>query len=307
MDGQPDGRAWVVLNLNSRRARRPGVSAEIERALLRHGVQVQVHHVTRPGEGARIARSAAEAGVPTVVAAGGDGTVNEVVQGLVGTQTALGVIPLGTGNALANNLGLAEGDIEGACKAIAAGNSQWLDVGLANSRYFVTMAGVGLDAQVVLDLSARSKTLLGKFAFAVRFPGTLFRQRPWRFRLRISGDQAVQVEEQLWAVAVCNMALYTWRLQFTPQARPDDGLLDVVAFPHRSRLALLAAVGRAFVNNQAPDDYQIMRWQAAEVVIEASPAAPWQVAGDVMGTTPVTIRACPRSIRVLKPAGSAVA
>jgi len=292
----------VILNPKSRGARRPRLADEIEQCLKRYGIKARVHSTARPEEGTQLARAAHEAEAAAVVAAGGDGTVNDVVQGIAGTQTALGVIPLGTGNVLASNLGLKERDIEAACKTIATGQRRTVDLGQAGERYFVAMAGAGLDAQVVLDLASRSKAALGRLAFVGRFAGTLLRERPRQFKLRILGPETTEVNEPFWAVIVCNMAEYTWRLRLAPDARVDDGLLDVIAFRQCSRARLLQMVTRIFMGNERLAEPEIVRWQARRLQIEADPPAPWHVEGDVIDTTPLTVEVCPARLRVLTPA-----
>src|SRR5258708_4489185 len=117
-----------------------------------------------PGEAKEIAAAAVEQGFRIVVAAGGDGTINEVVNGLAGSEVALGVLPVGTMNVFAAELGL-PGKLRDAWRLIEAGRVREIDLGRANRQYFVQLAGVGLDAQVVKETSLDLKRNLGPLAY----------------------------------------------------------------------------------------------------------------------------------------------
>lgn len=295
------GEVWVVLNPASRCARRPGLADRIRDCFATHGMSATVHLTSSHEDGARIAREAVRRGVPAVIAAGGDGTINEVVQGLAGSQTALGIIPLGTGNVLAGYLKLPERNIERACEVVASGHVRLIDLGQAGDHYFAIMAGIGLDAQVVQDLALEAKAFWGKLAFVARFAKTALRQRPRQFKLKVIGPQPDEVDERLWAVMICNTVQYTWRLRLSPNAHDDDGLLDVIAIVDCPRARLLLIALMFFINKKFPEEWGVIRWQIQRMQIAAAPPVLWHVEGEVMGTTPVTVQVRPRSLRVLVP------
>ena len=114
-------------------------------ALRLHGIEAKVMYTTPEDPGARLAAQAAAEQAEVVIAAGGDGTIHEVATGLIGSQTALGIIPLGTMNNLAHSLNISE-TIEEACAAIATGETVSIDVGKINEQYFLEVAGIGLEA-----------------------------------------------------------------------------------------------------------------------------------------------------------------
>ncbi|MCJ7811670.1 MAG: diacylglycerol kinase family lipid kinase, partial [Dehalococcoidia bacterium] len=292
---------WVVLNPKSRFAGHPRLPEEIGGRFAALGLRARVISTSLAGEGAQLAAEAVARGVRAVVAAGGDGTVNDILQGLANTPTALGLIPLGTGNALAHYLGLPERDLDRACAVIAAGHTRLVDLGRADGRHFVAMSGAGLDAQVVADLSPQMKAQMGKWGFALRFFATVMHGRPRPFHLRTEGDEPLELQERLWAVVICNSSQYTWRLSFAPQARDDDGLLDVVAFRGVGRLKLLRMVIRFFLGRPVSARLGYVHCQARRVEVAAEPPALWHVEGEVMGRTPVAVEVCPQALRVLVP------
>ncbi len=192
-------------------------------------------------EATAVARRAADSGYDQVIAVGGDGTINAVVQGLAGSDAALGIVPLGTGNAAGSNLGLRAGGIASAMDLIAAGNTARVDLGLINGRHFLTMAGVGLDAQVAHELHDAWKRRLGKIAFIRQFLRSTFSYKLPHCRVEITGgEQDVVLEEPLWAVLVCNLGIFTWRVKVAPEAAADDGQLDFIIFHPDSGMARIS-------------------------------------------------------------------
>ena len=146
----------VILNPEARRARRQEVLSRADE--LFPGALVAT--TTSSGEARELAAEAVRSGFRIVVAAGGDGTVNEVVNGIAGTGVTLGVLPVGTMNVFATELGLPT-RLRDAWKVILAGHVREIDLGRANRQYFVQLAGVGLDAQVVKETSWDLKRDLG--------------------------------------------------------------------------------------------------------------------------------------------------
>ncbi|HEX8337549.1 MAG TPA: diacylglycerol kinase family protein, partial [Pyrinomonadaceae bacterium] len=164
-------RAVLIYNPNAGRGRDAARPAETFRAAARaRGIDVEVKATAGPNDAARLAREAAAAGASDVIARGGDGTVHESIQGLVGFGARLLVWPAGTANVLARQLGLPRGAAE-AAEVLARGRVRRITLGLATSertgerRYFFMLAGVGLDASVVGSVRPRLKRHVGEAAF----------------------------------------------------------------------------------------------------------------------------------------------
>jgi diacylglycerol kinase (ATP) len=299
-------RALLVLNPRARVAAdksraTTGVSGEELVAAL-HALGVETHlHVSASPEGAlQAAHEAVAAGFDAVIAGGGDGTVNSIVGALVDTPVALGVIPLGTANVAAGRAGVTTGDVEGACQVIAAGKTRAVDVGVANGRHFLAMAGLGLDAQVAATVDARSKQSLGRIAYAGTFLKTALTSAPRSCRLRVVTSDGVEEvrEERLWGVIVCNAPMYTWRLKLVPDAEDDDGALDFVLLHAHGRLALLSLAYQLFVAQKpAYGRRNVTVLRAQSVTAECGPVALWQTDGDVIAETPVAITVKPKALK----------
>jgi len=254
-------------------------------------------------EATSLARQAAQDGYDQVIAAGGDGTINAVVEGLVGSQTALGIIPLGTGNAAGSNLNLRAGDIAAAMDLIVQGNTRRVDLGRMNGRHFLTMGGVGLDAQVAYELHDAWKRRLGKIAFIRQFFRTTFSYQLPQCQVEITGgEDDLVLDEPLWAVLICNMSIFTWRVSVAPQASHDDGQLDFIIFHRCGTSQLISIAGRNFLfGADISHSPYVTIAQGTRLHISAEPPTYWQADGDVGGQTPVTAEVVPAALDLIVP------
>jgi diacylglycerol kinase family enzyme len=247
-----------------------------------------------PGEGQ--ARAAAKAGVDLVIACGGDGTAASSAAGLAGSGIPLALIPLGTGNLLARNLGLLM-DLGDALTVALTGGNRQLDVGIANDSLFLTMAGLGLDAKMLDGASEPVKKRFGWAAYVVSALRHL-RDRPMRVSLRTDAGRPVR----RWAsgVIVGNVGELQGGLPLLPDAQPDDGQLDVVVLTARGWGDWLA-VAMHMVLRRPGTTAQVMRRTFRELRIDVNRAHLWELDGEVMGSTRhlvITIRPGTLVVRV---------
>ncbi len=256
-----------------------------------------------PAEATALARRAAQAGYDQVIAAGGDGTINAVVQGLAGSDTALGVVPLGTGNAAGANLNLRAGDIPAAMDLMARGQTARVDLGLIGGRHFLTMAGVGLDGQVAHELHEAWKRRLGKIAFIRQFFRSTLSYKLRHCHLEITGgEEDLVLDEPLWAVLVCNLPIFTWRVRVAPEAAADDGQLDFIIFHRCSIRQLISLAGGNFLFGiDISDSPFVTVARGTRLQVNAEPPALWQADGDVGGQTPVSLEVVPAALNLIVP------
>ncbi len=295
-------RRLVIYNPVARGSRRQGIGQDIGQQLANAGLACELQITDSPQQATQIARHAAHCGYGQIIAAGGDGTVNAVINGMADSASALGIIPLGTANALAKNLGLPEGDISAAAAVIAQGHTRRIDLGMINGRYFAAMAGVGLDAQVAYEMGSGWKRRLGTMAFVGQALTTAIHYQPSHLCLQLDGEPSLDIAEPVWAVVICNFPLYTWRLRFVPQAQPDDGQLDVVVFHHCSLGQLLALAAHNFLRGQpVAENPHVTVTKAQQMQITSQPPCRWQVDGDVAGQTPVQVRIAPNKLNLITP------
>jgi len=295
-------RRLVIYNPIARAGRPRRVQQWITSALTEAGLEYQLEVSEDPRTATELARQAAGQGFDQVIAAGGDGTVNAVINGLAGSASALGIIPLGTANALAKNIGLPDGDIVAAVQVIAQARTRRIDLGMINGRYFGAMAGVGLDAQVASEVKDHWKQWLGNLAFVGQLLTMVTRYQPCDFDLQLHGEPSLDIVEPLWAIVICSFPLYTWRLKFVTQARADDGQLDVIIFHHCGLHHLLGPVVRTFLwGHGLGKSRYITVTRARRIQISSQPACWWQADGDVGGQTPVVVEVAAEALSLLVP------
>lgn len=272
--------------------------------LRRRGWSVELKLTEKPGDAITLARAAAEAGCDVAIVAGGDGTVNEAVNGLAGTQTALGVLPVGTGNLWAKQLGLSTYTLTNprrlrkTAAGLAEGTIRSVDVGQVNDRYFLCWAGIGLDAQVTTRMEPRHRSIkrLGVLPYAVA--AVLVARDFQGVHTRVFLDGGL-VHGRTLLVLVSNIQQYTI-LNIAREARMDDGLLDVFIFKGLGFLYVVRHLLK-IVSQRHLQDPRIVYRQARHIEVQTEWAIPVQVDGDPIGTTPVTLKVMPLALRVLVP------
>jgi len=299
------------------------VRAELET----HGFGVHLGFETESRAICERARNATLAGTDIIIAAGGDGTVNAVANGMLlatnglRPESKLGVLPLGTGNVFAANLGIAS-DLRQACQTIIAGHSRRIDAGLAlplsgaqsptkrelafsieppdapEPRYFLLMAGIGFDAKVIEDTSLRLKKVLRDFAYALSSVQNAVSHQGAEITLRFS--DGTTHSSNSWLLMAGNAASYAWAIRFTDLARLDDGKLDLCLFPFANKLTSVQQVVQLLMG-QHIERGSASYFQTTGVQIEATPPVPVQLDGDEWGTTPLELQMLPAALDVLAP------
>jgi YegS/Rv2252/BmrU family lipid kinase len=220
----------VILNPAARGERAKALRDKI--ASLSH--HVLVRSTGSPGDARALAARAVTQGYDTIVAAGGDGTINEVVNGIAGTDVQFGILPVGTMNVFATELGIPQNNLAKAWRVIEEGVSRLVDLPRANQEYFVQLAGVGLDAEVVRQTTPDSKKALGPMSYLLTLAQVASRQPP---KILIEPVDGATREGSF--VLVGNGRLYGGPFVLFRDARLDDGLLDVLDFQNQSHWDLI--------------------------------------------------------------------
>ncbi len=207
----------------------------IKEAAQKRGQETCLYITEGPGDAEKKAVAALIDGCRVVVAVGGDGTVNEVVNGIAESGAVMGVIPAGSGNDFARTLGIPL-DFEEALECVLQGETRSMDVGLINGRRFVNVASVGFDAQVVLETYKIKKRIRGPLAYPLGVLKTLAGYRP--FAMEIETDERT-IRKQVLLAAVANGVYYGGGMKIAPEAVADDGLFDVLVVEDMPRLKIL--------------------------------------------------------------------
>ena len=247
------------------------------------------------GDARSVAQAAVAEGFRTIVAAGGDGTVNEVVNGIAGADVALGILPVGTMNVFATELAL-PGDLAEAWAVIQAGRTRRVDLLRANQQYFVQLAGVGLDAQVVQATSWNFKKNFGPLSYLIS-AAQIAANRPPRLYVEAEG----QIREGSF-VLIGNGRYYGGPLAFFKEARIDDGRFDVLIFKNLAYLDIARYVTNVFIGKHI-DLPDVEYFQTRKAVVRSNEDVPVEVDGELAGRLPVTFRISPRKLRVIVPVG----
>ena len=246
-----------------------------------------------------MAARAARNGSSEIIVAGGDGTINEAIQGLAGTKARLAIIPRGTANVLARELGLPLDDAQ-AIAVAAQGNSRKIYLGLAidettdERRHFVLMAGIGLDASVVRRVQPSLKKRIGKGAFWLSGLSHLATWNPRPFTLEIDGT-----EYRATFATVGKSAKYGGDLAITPGARLDQREFEVCIIQTTSRLRYLHLLSHAMRNGMPRDTSEVQFVKA--VTVKARGDAQVQVDGELLGHLPMRFEIAPHSLEVIVP------
>jgi len=296
--------------------------------LSRYGWDVSWRETSEPKEAIKLARQAVENGAKVVVAAGGDGTVNEIANGLLGSDVALGVLPVGTTNVWALQMGIPAlnpmlqsakvaklvANLEeriarplpanyyrkmllDAAKVLVEGRTVAVDVGEVSSRYFLLWAGIGLDAAIVQSISLTDKKALGSWAYLLPTLRTARRYSSTDIYLN-SDSKVTRVSTPL--IVVSNIQLYGGSLTIGVKACVNDGKLDVCVFKGDGFFTFVQHALKV-LSHQHLRDPKIEYYQCSEIIIEAARVLPVHVDGEPFTETPVTIRTVPSALKVIVP------
>ncbi len=261
------------------------------------GYRVDERETEGVGDATRLAREAVAGGYDLVCAIGGDGTVNETLNGLAGTEVPLAIVPTGTVNVLAMELGIPF-EPPDAVRLLQTGNVSWIDLGLAGERHFALMAGVGMDAAAVASLNPVMKKAFKEAAFAVQgFANFLTKDDPL---IRVAS--AERTVEGYFAV-FGNSSNYAGGFGITPLADMRDGLLDVCVLKDKSFLSTIWYWTAALLNAHiSHSKVEYFRTESAEVTtVDDDKEVLVQTDGEVAGCLPLTCRVVPRALRVIVP------
>jgi YegS/Rv2252/BmrU family lipid kinase len=285
---------------------RAGLAAERARdALLRspHWRGVEMRITAGPGDARRFGQEAAAAGVDTVLAIGGDGTANEAAWGLLGSTTAFGLVPMGSGNGLARTLGVPLAPDQ-ALAALAEAVPRAMDVGMVNGRPFLNVAGAGFDAQVGLDFHEHGRRGGRRGVFTYVWLSLL---RAWGYRAEAwvleAGDQ--KFEGRAFVIAFVNGRQYGGGAMLVPGARLDDGLLDIVVIDDAPRLELAWHATRLFLGG-IEHSRRYRHLPASAAVLSAGRAVPHHRDGEPEPPSArLEVSVSPRALRILVPRATA--
>lgn len=289
-------RSWVIVNPNAGSA---GETAVLEEALgSLPGTSVKL--TERAGDAERLAREAVESGVELVVAAGGDGTLNEVLNGLSEDfgRAHLGLLPMGTGNDFARTIGVPD-DLEGAIAILKEGRVRTIDVARAEvggrGRCFLNMSAGGFSREVS-ERAGEAKDRWGPLAYMRAAIGALPELKGFLTRITLNGAEVLELET--YNLVVSNGRYVASGIPVAPQAVLDDGLLDVMIAPATTIPQLAVLVPTVLLGRHADSDLLLFR-KATRVEIEGDPPMAFNVDGELLGEGTARFEVIPRALRMI--------
>lgn len=292
---QPLRQGALIYNPCAGRGRHNDQSIYCLRSLLhQRGIALEIHATSQPGDATRLTEQIREQGSDFVIVKGGDGTLNEVLQGIVGSSLVLAIWPAGTANVLARLLRIPR-QPEALVRMIVAGRVRRISVGRAGSRYFFLMAGIGLDASIVQQVNPALKRYGGILAFWIAGMKHLLTWRAPVF--------TVELEDEVIPATFAAVALspsYGGGLLIAPDAQLDDEWFRVCCVTTRSKWRYLVYLPLAFggwhVNRRS-----VVYRKSRRVRASASSPVAVQVDGEVVGCLPMSFELIPSAVRVIVP------
>jgi diacylglycerol kinase (ATP) len=298
-------RVFVVINARSGNSSPQEVRRALSSRRMGGSTGCEIHETIEDEDILATVRKAVEGGCDLIVAAGGDGTVSAVANGVVGSTARMGIIPLGTTNVLARELGIPL-DLDEACALLAGPNRTTdIDVMRVGDKHYVTQIGIGVDALMIRDTPDEHKRWLGVAAYLWTAISRLIGFRLRRFSISADGRHA---RPRCLQVVLANCGtLGASGLRWGPDVRVDDGRIDVCILRARTLLDYLS-VGISVLLGRHREDPNI-QYLTAERVVSVSTDRPLPVQGDgeVIGETPIEVQVVPRALRVVVPAAEAEA
>lgn len=280
-------------------------------ALARRLAPINVAMTQGPGDGRRLAADFARQGMELIIAAGGDGTASEVADGILNAAAAgaktsdLALLPVGTGSDLARSLGISR-DFDVLAEAIAADPPRHLDAaqlsyrledGSVEHRHVLNIASLGISADIARAVNASPKRLLtGKGLFAWHTLRELAVYRGVELSVRIDGAAVFSGPSAL--VAVANNHSFAGGMMIAPDARMDDGLLDVVVVRDAPRLTLIRALRLVYDGSHRHLDLCSFHRGSTVEIAAPSGKAGLEIDGETAGFTPVSVRVLPQALRL---------
>ena len=290
----------VILNPNAAGARAGKFRTRLNRLLAEEaarqpGSQWEVFETGFSGHAVQIAAEQRDTGVDIIAAAGGDGTISQCASSLVNSRTALSVIPLGTGNDFARTLNIS--GIEHGVQTLFRGVRRATDVGTANGRYFVNVAGCGFDAAVARRTNEGYKHFKGAMAYLAAVVECLGQFRPVNADILLDGKL---VSGPIMMCSVANARYFGGGMRIAPEAQIDDGMLDVCLIAGVGKLEFLAALPRVF-NGSHVTHPSVTMHRCKQLTVSPGRSIPIFIDGEEAGITPVEFTVMPGALQVVMP------
>jgi len=267
----------------------------IQEVMERNIFEYSIKETTKPGDAKVFSKEAAESSIDVIVAVGGDGTVNEVFNGMIGSNKILGIVPAGTGNDLSRSLHIPLA-IEDALEFIVNGDYISIDVGKINGQLFINVASVGLDAIIAEEANKIKKVISGKYSYILALLKGLIYFKSKKIKIKI--DDENEFEKDIMLVAISNGICYGGGMRIAPNAQINDGLFDICIVKKMSKFKLLYLFPSIYKGDHVKfDEVEILRGERID--ISSNEDLIINIDGEVIYHKPISFRILKNAIRVI--------
>lgn len=261
------------------------------------GIETSCHATENRGDATEAASEAVERGFDIVISAGGDGTLNEVVNGLCrhDKRPPLGILPMGTSNDFARSHQIPK-RWEDAVDIIVQGHTRPVDIGLADGNYFINIAGGGFLTEISYEVPSKLKTMIGHMAYYIKGFESVTRFRPTRLRIKAEGVEDMEGDFMLFLIA--NSHTVAGFDKLAPQAATDDGLFDVIVMK-KCNLAEMIRIATLAVRGEHISDSHIVHFQTSNIQVESEDRVQLNLDGELGGELPCSFTLLPSHLTLL--------
>ena len=290
----------IHIIINPASGRTEPILSIINAAMKEAGIHWDVSITKEKGDGLQLAKAAVKQGAEVVCVYGGDGTVMEVMSGLMGSAVPLAILPGGSANIMASELNIPQ-DLKEACKLICEGPAtlRAIDVGQFDKHYFIVWISIGFEAVMVKGANRKSKNRFGRFAYLFSAIASLKQISTVRYDLRIDGQED-KVEGVTCIIANAGNLGFT-NVSLDRHIDVSDGLLDIIVV-RKANLSLLKLMLITLIKRERPDNFELVEhWQGKEISVTSSLTQVVQCDGEVLEKIPIHIKIIPGAIKVLVP------
>ncbi|MBF0215848.1 MAG: diacylglycerol kinase family lipid kinase [Candidatus Omnitrophica bacterium] len=288
----------IIINPGSGKGR--SILPVINAAMKEAGIKWEASITHKAGDAVRLTKAAAKNGIDAIAVYGGDGTVMEAVNGLVGSEIPLIILPGGSANVMATELGI-PWDLKEACTLISQGPPEMktIDVGRFNNRYFIAGISIGFVADLIKDADRESKNMFGILAYFFPITAAIQKLKLTIYHLKIDG---IEYDVQGLTCIISNVGnLGFTKISLDKHIDVSDGLLDVVIV-RKANLSLFKLIFITLIKRERPENFELVKhWQGKEITISSSRKQAVQCDGELLENSHLHIKVVPGAIRVLVP------
>ncbi|MFC1662588.1 diacylglycerol/lipid kinase family protein [Patescibacteria group bacterium] len=285
----------IILNPTANRGKASSALPKIEKVLNENNKEYEIIVTRRPNEATEIAKRLVAAKQQIIIAAGGDGTVYEIINGIVNQDVQFGIIPLGSGNDFAQALGYGK-NLKKNIKILLQGNKHKVDLGKVNGQYFINNVSIGFDAVVAKTFNKGKNIMLGKAAYVAAIFKALWRLKTYQFRLTTS---EFDKELNITLVAITNTRSYGGGIPINPTARIDDGFLNLCLVDKMSRSYLIKSLPKLLKGKHAQLP-EVKMMTAKKITISSRQPLPISYDGEVIeDKNHLAIEVLPSAIEII--------